>query len=87
MKKIMYLLATVLCALLLTYNSDLKAESATTEIKVENTDKAGGHVYCYGYKWIYRGDWKIRCTCNGGPICYAAWQDLLTADIRESSAN
>ena len=33
-------------------------------------------VSCYGYHWIHclSGDYVIRCDCDGGPICYAAWQ-------------
>jgi len=34
--------------------------------------------YCYGYYWIHctSGEYVIRCSCDGGPTCYAAWQDF-----------
>jgi len=35
-----------------------------------------GYVTCDGYYWVHclSGEYIIRCSCAGGPICYASWQ-------------
>jgi len=31
---------------------------------------------CNGYFWVHclNGSYIIRCSCSGGPTCYASWQ-------------
>lgn len=40
--------------------------------------QANKELNCDGYVWVHcsSGEYVIRCTCDGGPTCWASWQDL-----------
>jgi len=68
-KKLFLYSAMVLCIMALSFVKPKQANA--------------GHLYCFGYHWLHCAygaqngeDYVIRCDCDEGLKCYAAWQEL-----------
>ena len=49
----------------------------------DDPDYSINNWMCYGlgYKLCPNGEWVIRCHCEGGAECWAAWQDFCDDTI------